>query len=394
MLVAKRKDGRLFSLLNRHGKAALLALRKRENFYCPACGENVQMRLGHKRSWHFAHHRRTSCPYKDEPESSYHLQGKKQLYNWLIHQHADVKLEPYLSHLQQRPDLLLHTRPANTALEFQCATIDPALLNHRTQTFKNAGIVPIWLLGGNRLKRIGTSTFQIEQMDWQALQTHSIRDGAVFLLYFCPESSQFATLTSLTPYSATKAFARLQYYAMSSFSVQQLYHASTDHHVFTSEQWASVKKRWRLHAYRYQSRTHLFMKGLFPTLSLFPPAAGLPTSYLHTIETPCFLWQSWLFHQFYLQWPTEKPIMLQNVVTAFNTLVKQRIFHVRSLPLVSTDKPSAALLAYLRSLTKLGFMRESQTGLFYKRNEQKMPQSMAEAHHFDAVYFAKLFDIS
>lgn len=394
LLVAKRKDGCLFSLLDVRDKPEMLALRKRESFYCPVCGANVQMRLGRKRSWHFAHHSKARCFFEAEAESAYHLKGKKKLYQWLRRQHAEVKLEPYLTRLKQRPDLLLHTRPANTALEFQCASMEPALLSKRTQTFTDHGILPIWLLGGNRLKRIGASAFQVSQMDWLTLRKTLHSHDEVFLLYFCPESAQFATLTHVIPYSATHVFARLHYQNMSSFTLSQLYHATPDPSIPTLKQWTSLKNRWRLNAYRYQTRPHRFVQNLYPILSLFPPAAGLPTAHLHHIETPCFLWQSWLFYQFYLQWPSEKPIQLQDVANAFRTLVDQHIFQVRTLPFLRKENERSALLAYLQGLVRLRFLQEKERGVFYKLNEWTVPQSAEELHRLDAEYFAMLFEMS
>lgn len=352
------------------------------------------MRLGRKRSWHFAHHSKARCPFEAEAESAYHLNGKKQLVQWLTDQHAEVKLEPYLARLKQRPDLLLHTRPVYTALEFQCASIELALLAKRTQTFRDHGIAPIWLLGGNRLKQSGPATFQISQMDWLTIRKTSHSDHSVFLLYFCPESSQFATLTDLIPYSSTHAFARLTYHPMSSFSIHQLYHASSDPKIPVPKQWAALKKRWRQNAYRYRTRSHRFVQSLYKTLSLFPPAAGLPTAHLHHIETPCFLWQSWLFYQFYLQWPTEEPITLQDVVGAFRTLVRQHIFQVRRLPFLSNENDATAILAYMRALVQLGFIRKMGEGTFYKINDLSVPQSLDELQLLDAKYFAKLFEMS
>ena len=58
-----------------------------------------------------------------EGESTLHLQGKIQLYEWFKKHGHQVKLEPYLKELSQRPDLLVTIDKEQFAVEFQCSTI-------------------------------------------------------------------------------------------------------------------------------------------------------------------------------------------------------------------------------------------------------------------------------
>lgn len=389
MLVAKRKDGTLFSLLDKREKSELLAIRRDETFYCPGCGASLQLRLGKKVSWHFAHHKESDCLIHAEAESAYHLQGKKQLYQWLVRQHVPVKLEPYFKQLKQRPDLLLHTHPKTTALEFQCATIDPDLLIKRTKTFQKAGMMPIWILGGNRLKRTGSTTFQLSQMEWLTLRRASRKKHSVFLLYFCPEAQQFAVLTDIVPQSSSKVFARLKYVPIPSFSYLDMYRISDACDFKIPEQWLEMKKQWRLNAFRMNTQPHRFVQRLYGNLSIFPPAAGWPIPHGYTIETPCFLWQSWLFDRFYRKWPMDQPIVLENVGNAFRTLVRENIFQIRELPFLENENETTAIFEYLQCLTALGFLRQENT-VFYKKNEISVPQSPDEILRLDAKYFEKL----
>ncbi|UZN00931.1 competence protein CoiA family protein [Lysinibacillus sp. MHQ-1] len=73
---------------------------------------------------HFAHHTQNQCSkFFAEGESKLHLQGKIQLFEWLQKLRLKVELEPYLTELSQRPDLLVAFDNNNFALEFQCSPI-------------------------------------------------------------------------------------------------------------------------------------------------------------------------------------------------------------------------------------------------------------------------------
>ncbi|MDI5790199.1 competence protein CoiA family protein [Bacillus licheniformis] len=86
-----------------------------------------------------------------EPESPYHLKGKRLLYEWLGRQGLRPVLEPYLQEIRQRPDLLLEHGTRQVAVEFQCANLNAAAYRKRTEGFLRLGIEPVWILGGNRI---------------------------------------------------------------------------------------------------------------------------------------------------------------------------------------------------------------------------------------------------
>lgn len=349
------------------------------------------MRLGSKRIWHFAHLKGHDCTFETEAESAYHLNGKKWLYEWLSAQEIKVKLEPYLPLLKQRPDLLARLHSNDIPLEFQCSSMDPLLLVKRTESFQKAGMAPIWILGGNRLKRTGMNIFQIPQMDWLTLRKASMAGPNVFLLYFCPETKQFAVLSNIIPYNASKVFASIHYLPISSFSIHDLYRISQPRSFKPPAFWLKVKERWRLNAFRSRTRSHLYVRNLFGHLSLIPPAAGLPTPHLFLIETPVFLWQSWLFHRFYLEWPAGKKISLAHIKSAFRSLVLQGIFQVRHLPLISISDETPALLEYLCCLERFGYLRRIGENAFVKVPDSfRQVSTVEEISRLDYEYFEKI----
>jgi len=96
-------------------------MRKREKFFCTACGKEVQMKLGTQKSWHFAYKKVDSCLAFYEAESVYHMHGKELLYRWLKRQDFHVDIERYLPVIQQRPDIYVERADRKIAIEYQCA---------------------------------------------------------------------------------------------------------------------------------------------------------------------------------------------------------------------------------------------------------------------------------
>ncbi|XBO87006.1 competence protein CoiA family protein [Bacillus licheniformis] len=137
----------------------LKRLRKRHAFYCPVCRCELDLKIGPVKLPHFAHKPGEACPVPHEPESPYHLKGKRLLYEWLGRQGFRPVLEPYLQEIRQRPDLLLEHETRQVAVEFQCANLDAAAYRKRTEGFLKLGIEPLWILGGNRVRRLTGSFF-------------------------------------------------------------------------------------------------------------------------------------------------------------------------------------------------------------------------------------------
>lgn len=145
MLVAINEQGEYLALTTSVTEAALQQLRTM-NVYCPHCKEQMILKAGAVKIPHFAHLAHTSCDALfAEGESYLHLLGKRQLFERLQQLGEDVQLECYLPHLQQRPDLLV-TKKRPYALEFQCSRIPHDLFLQRTEGYRRAGIIPVWVL--------------------------------------------------------------------------------------------------------------------------------------------------------------------------------------------------------------------------------------------------------
>ena len=208
MFSAMIDQGGTICLADGYKAEDLKRLRKRHAFYCPVCRCELDLKIGSVKLPHFAHKPDAACPVPHEPESPYHLKGKRLLYEWLGRQGLRPVLVPYLQEIRQRPDLLLEHGTRQVAVEFQCANLNAAAYRKRTEGFLRLGIEPVWILGGNRIKRLTGDLFQLSRFHWQFIQKS---DKPPKLLFFCPEQKAFIILEHLIPFQTNKTSASLRF---------------------------------------------------------------------------------------------------------------------------------------------------------------------------------------
>ncbi|UFU00573.1 hypothetical protein KO561_06430 [Radiobacillus kanasensis] len=144
-----------------------------QKYYCPDCQEEVILKAGTRVTAHFAHKNQGSCMNKGE--GRYHEEGKWALYNWFIQQNVSAQLEVTISSIQQRADILLQLGEKKVAIEFQCATLPEKDVINRTMGYCNESIIPIWILGGNRMKRIGSQSLRLSSSEKVFLRVCQIK---------------------------------------------------------------------------------------------------------------------------------------------------------------------------------------------------------------------------
>src|SRR5699024_9596828 len=93
-----------------------------DGYYCPACHQPVYLRRGRGKVAHFAHRPGADCAVS-EGETSAHLRGKQQLFNYFQVQGLRPRLEVYLPVINQRPDILVWRDRRLVAVEFQCSPL-------------------------------------------------------------------------------------------------------------------------------------------------------------------------------------------------------------------------------------------------------------------------------
>ena len=122
-------------------------LLKTRQYYCPSCKERVYLKIGKIMRPHFAHYQNKNCQAYTEGETEEHLTGKLDLATYFKNLNYKVELEPYLNHLNQRPDLLIEKDQKKIAIEFQCSSISLEQIEKRTKGYLSSGYLVIWILG-------------------------------------------------------------------------------------------------------------------------------------------------------------------------------------------------------------------------------------------------------
>ncbi|WNF35736.1 competence protein CoiA family protein [Bacillaceae bacterium IKA-2] len=380
MLVAVTEAGKYFSLGNRCLELEKLRqLRKTEHYYCPACKQEVILKLGTKQAWHFAHKPHHSCSDEAEGETSYHIEGKKLLYEWLRKQGLEVSLEPYLKEVKQRPDLLLKISNNIYAIEFQCAKIAPEIFLKRTHSYQAHHYTPIWILGGNQLKRIKGNFFQLNSFHWLFASEPSSEKTSLQLITFCPKNNTFILLRNMIAISANRAFCTPKFSKLANSSFKSLF--QTNKQQYPSEVLLQIKANWRRPRIRL-SQAELYLQKIYyqksTPISLYPAEAGFPTVFSEFIETPSFIWQSWLLEIFIATKSTGEKFHVNLVTRALQSLIHKGIFQLRSIPLQYSGSLFLTIQNYLFFLAKLKILTTNDGQLFIKNAEIRKPRNVEE----------------
>ncbi|MFC0469539.1 competence protein CoiA [Halalkalibacter kiskunsagensis] len=393
MFNAKLEDGTVISMADRWHIHELKELRDKRTFYCPACKSEVQLKLGESRLWHFAHQANAACDKLLENETLYHLLGKKQLYEWLKSMKIEVAMEMYLPIIRQRPDILFRYNQSIYALEFQCSPISTALIEERSKGYLQLGMVPIWILGGNRLKRKGPHFFQIAAFEWFA--TRMTDQQQHLLTYYCPEQSRFGILQQITPSSPTKILASYKEKPIKTTSLQTILTPTNEVNSTIFHKWLIIKKHWRYyHPTPYPSRTEkviqrILYKHRIPP-SLFPIEAGWPSKYYYLIATsPCY-WQTFLLLECLSHQPLNQPFSLRIVTQCLQQSIEKGLFLPRHV--AGNENWTYSVKGYLEMLVKTGYLEKVQAKheLFRRIRERVSPTTVEEAVSLDQSLFKRL----
>lgn len=163
MFTAITEKGSIINLFNMKDKDELKVLRSIPT-YCPECKGRVILKMGEKKITHFAHERKEWCKANGEAESSYHLQGKLQLYEKLLQLKLEPQLEPYYSEIKQRADISFIWNNKKYVIEYQCAVISPQLVK-KTYSWlsknKHSPHLDYWLPTIEKMEPYQIETFRI-----------------------------------------------------------------------------------------------------------------------------------------------------------------------------------------------------------------------------------------
>jgi competence protein CoiA len=378
MLKAIRKDGTPFQLLPRHSKEELRREKSWSEFFCPECKEKVTMKIGSQRIEHFAHQAGSSCLESYERESQYHLNGKLQLYEWLETQRLQPLLEPYYESIKQRPDISVHFAQREYVIEYQCSPIPPELMVKRTTSFLKGKMACIWIMGGKNIKRKGEKKVCLSNFHYLFL--HKTPSGIWFIPSYCSTTKMFIFLTNIVPTTTKNALTHFFSLPVQSCTFKQLLNPQKSTQ-FNAEDWrkeidaqkVSIQMNSR---YQYEFINELYGNGV--NISLLPPFVGLPVSDAPIIETPPFIWQSYLFIDLFNRKVANETFSFSEVYRLFTNRVQKGQIKTRILPFVPDCSMTLPLAQYLQLLVQFQVLEKINQNTFRLKEDIMSPEHFVQ----------------
>jgi competence protein CoiA len=389
VLVANKSDGERFSLGERWEKSDLIKFRSTEKFHCPECGEEVVMKLGNKKVWHFSHLAGGSCEYEYDRESEYHLSGKLKLYNWLKNQGVNAELESFDSQMRQKPDIAFDLKNQKYAIEFQCSVIPAEIFEKRTKTYFDHGIIPIWIAAETLIKRKSHNVASMNNF----LYLFSRRPGNTWNIpAFCPISSQFINLLGTIPITSRKTITNFEVRSINQYSIEELLMPSGKPFQFL--------KTWQTENQKLKSKflsspgswKNPFLKELYRNqlnLLSLPPELSLPVRSSPYIETPSFIWQTYLYLDVFRQYQSGDVINYARIREAFNKRIRKNEIKLRILPIAGQRDHNYALAEYVLLLTKVSYLERVNSGQVKVLRDIRIPASIDEQIRSEARFFTQ-----
>ncbi|MBT2756372.1 competence protein CoiA [Mesobacillus foraminis] len=397
MLVANREDGMKISLGDCRDLQELLQWRSRETFLCPECGTQVILKLGTKRIWHFSHQSGKSCAVENERESAYHMSGKLQLYHWLKEQGISAELEKYIPGCRQRADIALEWNQERYAIEYQCSAISAELFKKRTTGYIENGYIPIWILGGNQLNRMGPELISFNHFQYLFLRK---QQGRWQLPIYCPETRQFIILNDILPVSSRKILASLSLKVRHSTFLSDLI-TPLPKKIDSLASWILELNKLKRTCFVYpgtlqkQLLNELYANRL--NLLTLPPEIGLPLASGPYIETPALVWQTFLYIDVFRHAVPGETVSYSGIFQSFTNRLKRRQIMTRDLPQSGQGNCTDALSDYLRLLEKVSFIEKAGLNYFKILRALEVPssiddQALKEKNFYD-TYRGILIDL-
>src|SRR5690606_1125299 len=193
---------------------------------------------------------------------------------------------------------------------------------------------------------------------------------------------------NITPVSSTKVAANIHYVARNQLNYDALFKLDPSlQNSIDPKLWQKVKTNWRVYPNRRKQRAFYYINRMLlqinRSLPLFPSEAGMPTKYSFWIETPPYLWQTWMLLQFVFPPSNRTEFQFHEVYSQFQSLVQRKIFNVRKLPLLDNSHYSFALMEYLHCLCELGILAKTKKNTFAIKKNIELPHTLEEAMKMD-----------
>lgn len=365
LLTAQTKTGKTICLGLDFKKEVLVKLRTNEEFICPVCREAVVLKLGNQRIYHFAHRSGGSCRDYYENETVYHMEGKRQVYQWLLAQGIPAVLEYYDSEIQQRPDIMFKHNGYKYALEYQCSTISEEVFKKRTSAYYQQNYIPLWIISNNHLKMKRRNVVTLTSFHYFFLRKS--RSGHYFFPSYCPEKKIFHIFGSFLPYSVRNTFTSHLQFPLQSTSVHNIIEPVLSY-PYRLKEWDNEIERFKLNcSIRPSPEQKRFLQEIYLrnlNLFLLPPEIGLPVRHSLLIQTPPIIWQTYLYLDIIHSLSPYDYIDIKDVERSFFRRLKKRDILIRDLPQLSNTSPFVAVIEYFQQLDKLGVVMQKDNIYF------------------------------
>ncbi|WP_170169029.1 competence protein CoiA [Mesobacillus subterraneus] len=389
MLVANRSNGERLSLGASWTKEELVKIRSNDKFHCPQCKEEVILKLGSRKIWHFSHLAGSSCESRYDRESEYHLSGKLQLYNWLIHQGINAELEKYDEQIRQKPDITFEWQNQKYALEFQCSVIPEELFVKRNSAYLENDYIPVWIAAESLIKRKGSFTVSMNQFLYLFLRQP---ERTWSLPAYCPITKQFVVLHGAIPLSSRKTLTNLQIHPLSTCSINQLINPVAKPFPMLKS-WQTENQKIKSRYLMYPgAQNNRFLQDLYLNrlnLLTLPPEIGLPVYSSPFIETPSFIWQAYLYLDVLRHYKAGEVIHYPTIREAFNKRLRTGDILLRNLPASGERTYLYALAEYIFLLTKVTFLTKIDSGTVKVKRELCLHGNYQDAVESAAEFFKR-----
>ncbi len=388
MLTAKLKNGNRLNLGYPYKKETLLSLRKREEFFCPVCGEKVILKLGDSKIYHFAHLKGGECRTFYENETECHMKGKLLFFRWLTRQKANAVLEYYDRDIQQRPDILFHYQNKKYALEYQCSAISEQIFRQRTEAYIAAGYIPLWIIGE---KKDGNHPGQFSGLtNFNYLFLRTAENGRFYLPSFSPDNSTLQLLSSIFPYSSKKALFQKTSISLEKLTLSHLLNPDLKPNL-RIDYWKNTMERTKLYwLMQPNPQQKKFLFELYHhhlNLALLPPEIGLPVPHGLMIKTPPFVWQTYYYLDLLENKLPGDFMNIREIKRCLTGRIKRGEIMTRNLPLSKKQDPLFAYADYTCLLTRLGVLTRNTDELFQIKKQLNIPLTNREMEERTAAFY-------
>lgn len=390
MLTAKTKSGKKINLGNDYKKETLLLLRNQEEFICPVCGEEVTLKLGNQRIFHFAHKKVGTCRDFYERESVYHMDGKRQLYQWLVQQKIPSVLEYYDREIEQRPDVMFVYQGKKYALEYQCSTISETVFLKRTRSYLENGYTPLWIVGGKQIHQHKRNVVSLSNFDYLFLRRTT--EGKFHIPSYCPDQRLFHFLDSIYSYSVKNAFTHNSFISLNKLRINDLLNPQFLNQI-PIEQWNQALEKfhlnWSLHPGIHQQafQQEIYKQNLNPFL--LPPEIGLPVQHSLLIQTSPMIWQTYFYLDVLSKKRPKDVFSFHETERCFNMRIRRKEIIIRNLPQFEGINPMNAVNDYLKQLEKIGMISRIGEKNFQLQRNLVIPHSNREMEEQKKLFYMK-----